>query len=116
MADTKKGRDRQARKRERRRIEREMQEERERLDEPEPELDRSGEEVDVETCHRRNCDRPAVFLVRERYQEETGKGIVEAEAALCTEHTREEGPTNLEVGHPEYMFLIEPHPRTIEAE
>lgn len=115
MADTKRGRERQARQRERRRIERELKEERERLDEPEPD-DIDEDEPDVELCHRRGCDRPAVFLVRERYREETGTGTVEADAALCAEHTAEEGPTNLEVGHPDYLFQIVPHPATIEPD
>ncbi|WIV66716.1 hypothetical protein [Natrialbaceae archaeon AArc-T1-2] len=60
------------------------------------------------TCHRRNCDRPAQFVVLERYQEETGQGAVEAEAALCRDHTAEEHPTNLDGVYEGYVFRVEP--------
>ncbi len=60
------------------------------------------------TCHRRDCDRDAVFLVTERYEEETGHGTVEAEAALCLAHTNEENPHNLDQAGPNYRFVIEP--------
>ena len=59
-------------------------------------------------CDRRNCDERAAFAVLERYQEETGKGAVEAETVLCREHTHEESPTNLDAAYPEYVFRVEP--------
>lgn len=61
-------------------------------------------------CHRRACNEPAAFLVFERYQEETGHGAVEAEAALCREHTVEESPTNLDSAYADYVFRVEPLP------
>jgi hypothetical protein len=104
MPDTKEGRERQARSEERRQRERELREERERADEPEP-----RDETSPPPCHRRGCDEPAAFRVLERYQEETGHGAVEAEAFLCTTHTAEEGPTNLDSAYPDYVFLVEPY-------
>lgn len=59
-------------------------------------------------CHRRGCDEPAAFVVLERYQEETGKGAVEAEAALCRDHTDEESPANLGGAYDDYVFRVEP--------
>ncbi|MFC4437207.1 MULTISPECIES: hypothetical protein [Natrialbaceae] len=59
-------------------------------------------------CHRRGCDERAQFVVLERYQEETGKGAVEAEAALCRDHTDEESPANLEGAYDDYVFHVEP--------
>ena len=59
-------------------------------------------------CHRRDCDEPAQFVVLERYQEETGKGAVEAEAALCQDHTDEESPANLDGAYDDYVFHVEP--------
>ena len=59
-------------------------------------------------CHRRGCDEPASFVVLERYQEETGKGAVEAEAALCRDHTDEESPANLGGAYDDYVFRVEP--------
>ena len=59
-------------------------------------------------CHRRGCTERATFLALERYQEETGHGAVEAEAALCQEHAAEESPTNLDGSYPEYVFRVEP--------
>ncbi|WP_209438349.1 hypothetical protein [Natronococcus sp. JC468] len=59
-------------------------------------------------CHRRGCDEPARFRVLERYQEETGKGAVEAEAVLCRRHTREESPANLDGAYEDYVFRVEP--------
>ncbi|WP_293029625.1 hypothetical protein [Natronococcus sp.] len=59
-------------------------------------------------CHRRGCDDPAQFVVLERYQEETGKGAVEAEAALCPTHTDEESPANLDGAYDDYVFRVEP--------
>ena len=59
-------------------------------------------------CHQRGCDRAALFLVIERYEEETGQGTFEAEAALCAEHTAEERPHNLDQAGPDYLFSIEP--------
>jgi hypothetical protein len=60
------------------------------------------------TCHRRGCDESARFVVLERYQEETGKGAVEAEAALCRAHTDEESPANLAGAYDGYVFRVEP--------
>lgn len=57
-------------------------------------------------CRRRGCEKEAVFVVRERYPEETGKGIVKAEAHLCRDHTREEHPTNLDSSTSEYLFQV----------
>ncbi|PSP17683.1 hypothetical protein BRC62_04400 [Halobacteriales archaeon QH_10_67_13] len=59
-------------------------------------------------CHRRGCDRAAAFVARERYAEETGAGIVDAEAYLCQAHAREESPANLDESTPEYRFVVEP--------
>jgi len=59
-------------------------------------------------CHRRGCTERAMFLVLERYQEETGHGAVKAEAVLCREHTDEESPTNLDGSYEEYVFRVEP--------
>ncbi|AEH38063.1 hypothetical protein [Halopiger xanaduensis] len=64
----------------------------------------------IRPCHRRDCDEPAAFLALERYQEETGKGAVEAEAALCRDHAAEEHPTNLDGAYPDYVFRVEPLP------
>ncbi len=102
MPDTKSGRDKQARDEERRRIERDISEARERGDEAEPPDD--GPPV----CYRRGCDEPAAFRVTERYQEDTGKGAVEATALLCTDHTVAEGPANLDSAYDEYVFRVEP--------
>ncbi|MFC4357729.1 hypothetical protein ACFO0N_07175 [Halobium salinum] len=122
MADTKQGREKQARDAERRQREREIEEERERADEAAPAPDGSnpvqrgevGAEVDdpesPRSCHRRGCDEPAAFLVLERYLEETGQGPVEARAYLCADHTGEECPTNLDHAYEEYVFRIEPIP------
>ncbi|MDS0297239.1 hypothetical protein NDI76_00600 [Halogeometricum sp. S1BR25-6] len=111
MADTKKGREKQARDAETRQQERDVAESRERADEPEPprsEEDVEGADDDVPTCHRRGCEEPAAFVVLERYQEDTGYGAVEAEAYLCREHTEEESPVNLEGAYDEYVFRVEP--------
>jgi len=112
MADTKKGRDKQARDEENRQREREIEESRERADEAEPPRDGQDEarreEDDSPDCHRRGCTEPATFVVLERYQEETGHGAVEAEAFLCTEHTAEESPTNLDKAYADYVFRVEP--------
>ena len=102
MADTKSGRDEQARDEARRRIERDISEARERGDEPEPVADPPTE------CHRRGCSEPAAFSVTERYQEETGAGAVEATAFLCADHTADEAPANLEDAYEGYVFHVEP--------
>ena len=102
MPDTKSGRDKQARDEERRQIQRDISEARERSDETEPPNDLPTE------CYRRGCSEPAEFSVTERYQEETGKGAVEATALLCVDHTAAEGPTNLDSAYDEYVFRIEP--------
>ncbi|MFB6123526.1 MAG: hypothetical protein ABEJ78_08715 [Haloferacaceae archaeon] len=103
MADTKKGRDEQAHDEENRQRERELREARDRADESEP----AAEDV-TPTCHRRECNEPAAFVVLERYQEDTGKGAVEAEAFLCREHTDEESPTNLDGAYADYVFRVRP--------
>jgi len=102
MPDTKSGRDKQAHNEERRQIERDISEARERGDEEEPPDDGPTE------CYRRGCSEPAEFSVTERYQEETGKGAVEATSMLCVDHTVVEGPTNLDNAYDEYVFQIEP--------
>jgi hypothetical protein len=112
MADTKKGREKQARQAETRQQERDVAEFRERADELEPpQDDEVREETDGDaapTCHRRGCEEPAAFVVLERYQEDTGHGAVEAEALLCLEHTEEESPVNLDGAYDEYVFRVEP--------
>ena len=119
MADTKKGRERQARDADNRQRAREIEQERGRGDEREPPQDDQDETttfVHEETddpgspreCHRRDCTEPARFVVLERYQEETGHGAVEAEALLCEEHTAEESPTNLDNAYSEYVFRVDP--------
>ena len=123
MADTKEGRDKQARDTEKRQRQRELKEARERGDEAEPPrdvpeiLDEALREVSPSqessrTCHRRGCDEPATFVVVERYQEETGHGAVVAEAFLCRDHTTEEGPANLDRAYPDYVFCVVPIPET----
>ena len=114
MADTKRGREKQADTEERRQREREMREARSRADESEPindlEDSRRADDGAPRECHRRGCEEPAAFVVLERYQEESGHGAVEAAAALCRAHTAEEGPTNLDAAYPEYVFRIDPIP------
>ncbi|QFU81175.1 hypothetical protein [Natronorubrum aibiense] len=115
MADTKKGRDKQARDADDRQRERELTEARDRADEAEPPFD-EGDTVDEtdeslessRECHRRGCTEPAAFVVVERYQEETGHGAVEARAVLCHEHTAEESPVNLDSTDEDYLFRIHP--------
>lgn len=114
MADTKKGRDKQARDKENRQRKRELQEARDRADEAEPphvdadkdEGEEDGSPAQSQTCHRRGCNESAKFVVLERYQEETGKGATEAEAFLCREHTAEESPTNLDGAYSDYVFRV----------
>jgi hypothetical protein len=109
MADTKEGREKQARDQENRQREREIRDARDRADEVEP--PRAGEDEagdSPRTCHRRGCDELAAFVVLERYQEETGHGAVEARAFLCREHTREESPTNLDRAYDDYVFRVDP--------
>jgi hypothetical protein len=101
MPDTKRGREKQAREEKRRGTERDIAEARERGSEAEP--PKSPRE-----CHRRGCHETAEFAVLERYLEETGQGIVEAEALLCREHTAEEYPTNLDHADENYLFQITP--------
>ncbi|MBP1921431.1 hypothetical protein J2751_000420 [Halorubrum alkaliphilum] len=102
MPDTKSGRDKQAHDQERRRIERDVSEAVDRADESEP-----PDDTPVE-CYRRSCTEPAAFSVTERYQEDTGKGAVEATALLCEIHTGEEAPTNLDKAYSDYVFRVEP--------
>ena len=120
MADTKDGREKQARNAERRQREREIAEARARIDEAEPPeveqeiVDDADYADDRELadeslrCHRRGCEELAAFVVLERYQEETGHGAVEAEALLCLDHTAEEGPTNLDNAYDGYVFRVDP--------
>ncbi|MBZ6497070.1 hypothetical protein [Natrinema longum] len=67
-------------------------------------------------CHRRGCTERATFGVLERYQEETGHGAVEAEAALCHEHAAEESPTNLDGSYADYVFRVEPLQATLDMD
>jgi len=101
MPDTKQGREKQAADERRRQVKRDISEARERGDESEP-------PESPRECHRRGCHETAEFVVLERYQEETGKGTVEAEALLCEEHTAEEYPTNLDHAGEDYLFRITP--------
>jgi hypothetical protein len=112
MADTKEGREQQAQDAEKRQREREIREARERSDEPEPPREMLDDEDIPRQCHRRGCTEPAAFVVLERYQEETGKGAVEARAFLCPEHTAEEGPANLDGVYSDYVFRVDPLPDT----
>ncbi|WP_049985002.1 hypothetical protein [Halobellus rufus] len=118
MADTKEGREKQAADEDRRQRRREITEALARADEAEPAiLGEDGEPPDFPlTCHRRNCEEPAEFLVLERYQEETGQGAVEARAALCRAHTREESPANLDGVYDEYVFSVTPLPKSWTGE
>ncbi|OAQ54205.1 hypothetical protein HTG_01335 [Natrinema mahii] len=67
-------------------------------------------------CHRRGCTERATFVALERYQEETGHGAVEAEAVLCQEHATEESPANLDGSYAEYVFRVEPLQETTDAD
>jgi hypothetical protein len=119
MADTKEGREKQARDADRRQREREIEQARERGDEAEPtaeDSEEAGPTGEPPTCHRRGCEEPAAFLVLERYQEETGHGAVEAEAYLCPEHTGEESPTNLDRAYADYVFRVTPVPGAFPEE
>ncbi|MFP8955509.1 hypothetical protein ACLI4Y_02185 [Natrialbaceae archaeon A-CW3] len=121
MADTKKGREKQARNAEKRQRERELAEARDRADESEPPGDAEAEDdhVSDETppeCHRRGCGEQAAFVVLERYLEETGKGAVEATAVLCREHTAEESPVNLDGAYHDYVFHVQPLEGAVETE
>jgi len=121
MADTKDGREEQARNADRRQREREIAEARARADEAEPpeageaEPVLDADEADERElsdaslqCHRRGCEELAAFVVLERYQEDTGHGAVEAEALLCRDHTAEEGPANLDGAYDGYVFRVDP--------
>lgn len=120
MADTKKGRDKQAHDTEKRQRERELTEARSRADEAEPADEQDETEAkSVDSppeCHRRHCTDRAAFTVVERYQEETGHGAVEATAVLCREHTAEESPVNLDGVYADYVFHVEPLPETDTAD
>lgn len=111
MPDTKEGREKQAHEAEKRQRERELEEELNRSDEPEPE----GPE-EPRLCHYRNCDEPATFRVIERYLEETGHGLVTAEAVMCRDHAGGESPANLDQASADYGFLVEPLPDTFESD
>lgn len=103
MADTKRGRDKQAHDEANRQQEREIQDAQTRADETEP-----PHPDEPEGCYRRNCEEPAAFVVVERYQEETGHGLVEARAELCTDHAAEERPANLDAADSDYAFYVSP--------
>lgn len=111
MPDTKEGREKQAREAENRQREREMAEELDRSDEPEPE---ASEEPQL--CHYRNCDEPATFRVVERYLEETGHGLVTAEAFMCRDHAGGESPANLDHASADYVFQVEPITDAFESQ
>ncbi|WP_435196403.1 hypothetical protein [Natronomonas sp. EA1] len=106
MADTRDGREKQARDEETRQRERELEEAIDRADEAEP-VDESDSPP---VCHYRNCEERAAFRVTERYQEETGHGLVTAEAVMCRAHADDESPTNLDRASAEYVFRVEPLP------
>ena len=73
------------------------------------EVGRMSEDAsELPTCDRRSCDETAAFHVLERYQEETGKGTVDAETVLCRAHTDEESPVNLDAASLDYVFRVEP--------
>lgn len=127
MADTKKGREKQANNEERRQREREITEARGRADEVEPpddtgdvieETRREGDDGSDSSlqCHLRGCNEPATFEVLERYQEETGHGAVEATAALCQDHADDESPTNLDNAYEDYVFRVKPLPLMSETD
>lgn len=116
MADTKRGREKQARDAENRQREWEIREARGRSDEAEPLRDEFDEADSPPECHRRGCTEPAAFVVLERYLEETGQGPVEARAFLCLAHTAEEGPVNLEDAYEDYVFRVDPIPGVWETD
>lgn len=126
MADTKRGRDKQARDADNRQREWELEQALDRVDEAEPPLDEQDEAEETQRehdrptapreCHRRDCTEPATFVVLERYQEETGHGAVEAKAFLCRVHTAEESPTNLDGAYSDYVFRVEALPETDDTE
>lgn len=104
MVDTKDGREKQARDEEKRQRERELEEALDRADEAKP-----VDELDSpQVCHYRNCNELATFRVTEQYQEETGHGLVTAEAVMCQAHAADESPTNLDRASAEYVFRVEP--------
>jgi hypothetical protein len=112
MADTKEGREKQAADADQSQRERALREELERRDEEPPTPDPDEPQV----CHYRNCTELATFHVRERYEEETGHGLVTAEALVCTAHAEGEHPTNLDNASPDYVFSVEPLPGAFESE
>ena len=117
MVDTKDGREDQAANEERRQREREIREARSRADEPEPPAIDWDEDADSPpVCHLRGCDEEATFVVLERYQEETGKGPVEALAFMCQDHADEESPTNLDHAYDDYVFRVDPLPGAFDAQ
>lgn len=105
MADTKEGREKQAADEQRRQQERDIEEARTRSEELEPPAE---DEEPPRECHRRGCTESPAFVVRERYQEETGHGAVVATAYLCRAHTDEESPTNLDNAYSGYVFRVDP--------
>lgn len=127
MADTKRSREEQARDETDRQRERAIEEARDRADEAEPppveqnEDEETRQEADDQqdsprACHRRGCNEVAAFVVTERYQEDTGHGVVEAEAALCREHTAEESPSNLDGAYADYEFRVQPVPDRVTTD
>ena len=108
MADDKRGRVAKAHNAERRQWEREIEEARSRIDESEPSTD---EDVgSFRPCHRSDCDRTAMVNVRERYEEDAGRSVVEETANLCRQHSAEERPLHLEGVYDHYVFRIEQLP------
>jgi hypothetical protein len=114
MADDKQGRVQQAHNAERRQWEREIEEARSRADESNPLEEEMAD--GFQPCHRSGCDRAAMFLVLERYEEADGE-IIEETAALCREHTAQEGPMHLDRLYDSYVFRVEQLPElTLEDE
>jgi hypothetical protein len=112
MADTKEGREKQAADADRSQRERALREELNRRDEEPPESDPDEPRV----CHYRDCTELAAFRVLERYQEETGHGLVTAEALVCAAHAETEHPTNIDQASDGYLFSVEPLSAAAESE
>ena len=112
MPDTEEGREKQAADADRAQRERALQEELERGGEEPPSPDADEPQI----CHYRDCTDLATFRVVERYEEETGHGLVTAEALVCPAHAEGEHPTNLDGASPEYRFFVEPLPSAFGTE
>jgi hypothetical protein len=112
MPDTKRGREEQAAHENRRQRELDVARALAAARDPEAEAREPAEDPDwPPACHRRGCNRMAAFVVRERYQEETGHGAVEAGALRSPEHTGEERPTTLDRADEDYVFRVESVPQ-----